>query len=74
MRIRTVGLAIAGAAAAAAIAGGVAYAQGDDAEPSVRIVQQEQPTQPDQQPSPTKDCPRGSGGGTGAQQPSTESL
>jgi hypothetical protein len=73
MRIRTVGLAIAGAAAAAAIAGGVAYAQGDDAEPSVRIVQQEQPTQPDQQPSPTKDCPP-RGGGSGAPQSSTETL
>lgn len=49
MRIRTMaGIAVAGAAAAVAIVGGVAYAA-DDNEPTVRIVQD--------QPAPTEDCP-----------------
>jgi hypothetical protein len=66
MRIKTVGLVIAGAAVVAGAAGGVAWASGSaDTEPRVRIVQQEQPA-PDQpvqqqptqqQPAPGRDCP-----------------
>jgi hypothetical protein len=69
MRIKTVGLVIAGAAVVAGAAGGVAWAgSGSDAEPSVRIVQQEQPA-----PAADRDCPEKNG-----QQPapaaSSESL
>jgi hypothetical protein len=50
MRIRTVaGLAIAGVAATAAIAGGVAYATAEDGDPVVRIVTEER--------QPAEDCP-----------------
>ena len=53
MRIRTLaGVAVAGAAAAAAVVGGVAYATADENDPTVRIVQQEQPAE---------DCPEKSG-------------
>jgi hypothetical protein len=54
MRIRTMaGLAVAGAATAAAVVGGVSYATADENEPTVRIVQ-EDTAQPE-------DCPEKSG-------------
>jgi hypothetical protein len=58
MRIRTMaGLAVAGAATAAAVVGGVSYATADENEPTVRIVQE--------QPQP-EDCPEKNGtAGTG---------
>jgi hypothetical protein len=72
------GLVIAGAAVVAGAAGGVAWAAGgSDAEPSVRIVQQEQPVQeqPAQEqpaPAPDRDCPEKNGQQPAA--PSSESL
>jgi hypothetical protein len=68
MRIRTAGVVIAGAAAAAAIAGGVAYAANDTAQPDVPVVQPAQQEQ--QQPAPTKDCPLSDAPG----RPSAENL
>ncbi|MFC5099666.1 hypothetical protein, partial [Kibdelosporangium philippinense] len=73
MRKRTVGLLVAGAAVMAGTVGGVAWAStADEPTPSVRIVQQEQPTQPDQgqtqpdqqqqQPRSGRDCPEKNGG------------
>jgi hypothetical protein len=63
MRIRTMaGIVVAGAAAAVAVVGGVAYASGDETEPTVRIVtEREAPVenaagQPAQD-SAEKDCP-----------------
>lgn len=54
MRIRTLaGVAVAGAAAAAAVVGGVAYATADDEDPTVRIVTEREAAQP----SSTEDCP-----------------
>jgi hypothetical protein len=58
MRIKTVGLVIAGAAVVAGTAGGVAWAGGgSDAEPTVRIVQQEQPAPPQPERGTDRDCP-----------------
>ncbi|SMC59720.1 hypothetical protein SAMN05661093_00799 [Kibdelosporangium aridum] len=64
--------------------GGVAWAStADEPTPSVRIVQQEQPTQPDQQQpqqdqqQPQRDCPEKNGGGAdgnAAPAPSAETL
>jgi hypothetical protein len=75
MRIKTVGLVIAGAAVVAGAAGGVAWANSggaDEPAPSVRIVQQEQPDQQQSQ----RDCPEKNGGGAGsaAPAPSAETL
>lgn len=56
MRIRTLaGVAVAGVAAAAAVVGGVAVATADENEPTVRIVQEAQQSQPDE------DCPEKNG-------------
>jgi hypothetical protein len=58
--MKTLGLVVAGAAVLAGAAGGVAWASsGSDAEPTVRIVQQEQPAQ--DQPVPGRDCPEKAG-------------
>jgi hypothetical protein len=58
MRIRTMGIAVAGAAAAAAIIGGVAVA--DDNEPTVQIItEQEAPAENAAQPD--EDCPEKDG-------------
>jgi hypothetical protein len=66
MRIRTMaGIAVAGTAAAAGIFGGIAYATADEAEPTVRIIT-EQEAQPAQQPE--RDCP--DEGGSAAESPS----
>ncbi|RSM86656.1 hypothetical protein DMH04_13525 [Kibdelosporangium aridum] len=56
--------------------GGVAWAStADEPTPSVRIVQQEQPAQPDQQQpqqdQPQRDCPEKNGGNAA---PSAETL
>ncbi len=77
MRIRTMaGLVVAGAAGAAAIVGGVAYAAADesgndDGEPIVRIVEQEAPAENavQEEGQPGKDCPE-----TGGAQPSRDGL
>ena len=62
MRIRTLaGVAVAGAAAAAAVVGGVAYATADDNDPTVRIVQQERPADDAAREQPAEDCPEKSG-------------
>jgi hypothetical protein len=73
MRIKTVGLVIAGAAVVAGTASGVAWASGaGDAEPTVRIVQQEQPAP--QQPGTDRDCPEKSGPAPSAAVSPSESL
>lgn len=62
MRIRTIGIAVAGAAAAAAIVGGVAVA--DDNEPTVQIITEQQaPAENAAQPEaqPDEDCPEKDG-------------
>lgn len=62
MRIRTLaGVAVAGAAAAAAVVGGVAYATADENDPTVRIVQQEQPADEDCPEKSGEAAPRGTG-------------
>lgn len=60
MRIRTMaGIAVAAAATAAAVVGGVAYATADESEPTLRIVTERQ-AQPAQQ-DPERDCPEKDG-------------
>ena len=60
MRIRTMaGIAVAGAAAAAAIAGGVAVA--DDNEPTVRIVTEQEAPAENAAQQPEEDCPEKNG-------------
>jgi hypothetical protein len=55
MRIRTmVGGAVVGAAAVAAVAGGVAYATADESEPTLRIVTERESGA---QQSDREDCP-----------------
>ena len=73
MRIRTMaGVAVAGAAAAAGIVGGVAYATADEGEPIVRIVtEREDAAQP---AAPEEDCPYESGGQTEAPSPEGTGL
>jgi hypothetical protein len=71
MRIRTMaGIAVAGTAAAAGIFGGIAYAAADDAEPTVRIVtdQEAQPAQQQQE----WDCPEKGGSAGESPSPSPE--
>jgi hypothetical protein len=68
MRIRTMaGAAVVGAAAVAAIAGGVAYATADESEPTLRIVtEREVPVENAAQPD-REDCPdKGAGSAEGA--------
>jgi len=72
MRIRTMaGAAVVGAAAVAAIAGGVAYATADEDEPTLRIVtEREAPVDNAAQPGDgtrapdREDCPDKGGDGT----------
>lgn len=73
MRIRTMaGVAVAGAAAAAAIVGGVAYATADESEPTLRIVtERENAAQP---AAPEEDCPEKSGGQTTSPSPQGTGL
>ncbi len=72
MRIRTMaGIAVAGAAATAAIIGGVAYATADEAEPTVRIVTEEASGGAAQQ---ERDCPEEGGGSDAAPSPEPQST
>jgi hypothetical protein len=63
MRIRTMtGIVVAGAAAAVAVVGGVAYASGDETEPTVQIVTEREAPAENAARQPTqdnteKDCP-----------------